>query len=98
MLGSIGKRKLLSKTKDVEKARRLARTIISDIAIYNPEKVEKGIVEDSLFQILDSEFKEGYTFYRESVDDSILLKHSFFDNAILDIILQGYSYINSDIW
>lgn len=92
------KRGLLSKTKDIEKARRLARTIISDIVAYNPEKVEKGIIEDSLFQLLEKEFEEGYGFYKDSVDDSILSRYNFFDDAILELVLQGYSYINSKIW
>ena len=38
-----------------EQARRLARAILSDVAIYNREKVESGIKNDNLFDLLNDE-------------------------------------------
>lgn len=43
----------------VDKARRLARIIISDIALYNQEKVEEGIRSGKLLDLLQAELQEG---------------------------------------
>ena len=40
---------------DADKARRLARTIVSDIALYNRDEIRKGIVNDNLFDVLAEE-------------------------------------------
>ena len=45
-------------------ARRLARAIISDVAIYNREKVVEGIMNDTIFEILESELQEGRQHFR----------------------------------
>lgn len=42
-----------------DEARRLARTILSDILLYNQAKVKEGIEKDSLFDILTEELAEG---------------------------------------
>jgi len=41
-----------------EAAARLARTILSDIALYNKEKVKGGLKNDNLFEVLEKELKE----------------------------------------
>ena len=38
---------------------RLARAIVSDIALYNQEKVKEGIKNDSIFEVLTEELEEG---------------------------------------
>ena len=38
---------------------RLARAIISDIALYNQEKVKDGIKNDNIFDTLAEELQEG---------------------------------------
>ncbi len=38
---------------------RLARAIVSDIALYNQEKVKEGIKNDSVFEVLQEELAEG---------------------------------------
>ena len=42
-----------------EQARRLARIIVSDIVLYNPEVVKRGIAEGNLPELLKDELKEG---------------------------------------
>jgi predicted Zn finger-like uncharacterized protein len=42
-----------------EQARRLARIIVSDIVLYNPEAVKRGIAEGNLPDLLKDELKEG---------------------------------------
>ena len=38
---------------------RLARAIVSDIALYNRDKVTEGIKSDSIFELMDEELEEG---------------------------------------
>lgn len=48
-----------------EKARRLARIIVADIALYNQERVDEGIRTDRFFQLLAGEIEEGRRLFRE---------------------------------
>src|SRR5260221_433988 len=50
-----------------EKARRLARVLASDIAIYNREKRERGIREGNLVAVLGYEIKKSWETYKERV-------------------------------
>lgn len=54
-----------------EKARRLARIIVSDIALYNEERVAEGIREGNFYQLLDSEIQEGRRLFAERVPENI---------------------------
>jgi EAL domain-containing protein (putative c-di-GMP-specific phosphodiesterase class I) len=57
--------------KDMEVARRIARAVVSDIALYNAKKVEEGVRNDNLFEILREEIEEGQGYYLSRVDPEI---------------------------
>ena len=44
---------------------RLARAIVSDIALYNQEKVEEGVQAGTFFEILKKEIGEGRKLFYE---------------------------------
>lgn len=48
-----------------EKARRLARNIVSDIALYNQSKVEEGVQDGTFFELLAKEIGEGRKLFKE---------------------------------
>lgn len=50
-----------------EKARRLARIIVSDIALYNQERVEEGIRTNRFYELLADEIAEGRRLFAERV-------------------------------
>ncbi|HET9951908.1 MAG TPA: zinc-ribbon domain-containing protein, partial [Candidatus Eisenbacteria bacterium] len=50
-----------------EKARRLARVLASDIAIYNREKKDRGLAEGNLVAVLGYEIKKSWEIYKERV-------------------------------
>ena len=52
---------------EFDDARRLARLILSDIVIYHPEKVDRGIRENNFFEILREEIDEGRQYYESRV-------------------------------
>lgn len=80
-----------------DQARRLARAILSDVAIYNREKVESGIRNDNLFDILVDELKEGREHFNSRVSPT-LSGANFFDLAIVDVLVKRAGKIESTIW
>jgi len=48
-----------------EAALRLARIIVSDIALYNAKKVDEGILNGTFFDLLRTEIEEGRKLYEE---------------------------------
>lgn len=81
-----------------EAAYRLARTIISDIALYNKEKISSGIKNDNIFQLLEKELEEGLKLYTSRVDPEIVGKNNFYNKAIVDILIKRHGDIKSQIW
>jgi hypothetical protein len=81
-----------------ERAMRLARTIASDISLYNEEKIVRGITEDKLFTELRDELEEGRELYRTRVAPDLYDRTNFFDRAIVDIILKSKGHVKSKIW
>lgn len=83
---------------DADKARRLARTIVSDIALYNRDEIRKGIKNDNLFELLAEELERGKKLYVSRVSPEIQKKVNFYNQAIVDILVKQYGNIESDIW
>ncbi|UCD84442.1 MAG: zinc-ribbon domain-containing protein [Deltaproteobacteria bacterium] len=54
-----------------EKAKRLARIIVSDIMLYNQDVIEKGIREGNFYQLLEKDIEEGRGYYQERVPPEI---------------------------
>ena len=52
---------------DHKDASRLARTIMSDIALYNREAIQQGIKNDSLFEDMKGQLEEGRRLYDSRV-------------------------------
>ena len=55
------------KSEALEKARRLARIIVSDIALYNQDKVEEGVAAGTFFEVLAPEVAEGRRLFEERI-------------------------------
>jgi hypothetical protein len=81
-----------------EAAARLARTIVSDIALYNKEKILEGIKKDNLFELLEEELQEGERFYKTRVDPELVGKTNYYNKAIVDILIKRSGDIESPIW
>jgi hypothetical protein len=81
-----------------DEAKRLARTILSDILLYNQAKVKEGIEKDSLFEVLTEELAEGKKYYDSMVDESVRQSTNFFNEAVVDVLLKQGGKIKSEIW
>jgi hypothetical protein len=80
-----------------DQARRLARAIVSDVAIYNREKVEQGIKEDNIFEVLNDALTEGRDHFKSRVSKE-LADSNIFDIAVVDVLIKRAGKIESTIW
>ena len=83
---------------DADKARRLARTIVSDIALYNREEIRKGIKDDNVFELLAVELERGNKLYVSRVSPEIQKQKNFYNQAIVDVLIKQYGNTESKIW
>jgi len=71
---------------------RLARAIVSDIALYNQGKVKEGIEKDNIFDLLDDELQEGREHFLARISPQLA------DRAIVDVMIKQAGKIKSFIW
>jgi predicted Zn finger-like uncharacterized protein len=69
-----------------QKARRLARIIVSDIALYNQERVDEGIRTGRFSELLAGEIEEGQRLFCERVDESLRRQEDFLATAFAAFI------------
>lgn len=69
-----------------EKAKRFARIIISDIALYNQKAVENGIKKNNFYEALRPEIDEGRKLYAERVSPDIMATTNYFEEIINEFI------------
>lgn len=77
---------------------RLARAIVSDIALYNQEKVKEGIQNDNIFELLEEELQEGREHFHTRVAPTLAGRDHLFDRAIVDVMIKQAGKIESPIW
>jgi len=80
-----------------DQARRLARAIVSDVAIYNREKVEEGIKNDNIFELLTEQLDEGRQHFNSRVTPELAASQTF-DLAVVDVLIKRAGKIESSIW
>lgn len=80
-----------------DQARRLARAIVSDVALYNREKVEQGIKDDNIFELLHEQLTEGREHFQSRVTKD-LAESNIFDIAVVDVLIKRAGKIESSIW
>lgn len=73
-----------------EAARRFARIILSDIALYNQGAVEEGIRSDSFHEVLAAELREGRELYNNRVRD-------LYNSTFPEDVLRALDYFNEEI-
>jgi len=76
---------------EIDKARRLARIIVSDIALYNQEKVEAGVRDGNFYDVLKDEIGEGERLYVSRVSDEVRAHGDFLKEAFQNFIARRAS-------
>ncbi len=72
--------------KEVEKAKRLARLIVSDILLYNPDKVEQGVKSGTFFTLLEKDIEDGRKLFEERVPEWIRQRWDFLTEELNRLI------------
>lgn len=65
-----------------EKARRLARTVLSDIDLYDPEKVLESIKTGKFEAIFGAELREGLKHYQIRIPKEVRAQGNFFQESL----------------
>ena len=81
-----------------EAALRLARTIASDILLYNKDKIAEGLKEDSLYELLEAEIREGRQLYEARVEASVRAAHNFLERALVDVTIKSSAHLPTSCW
>jgi hypothetical protein len=69
-----------------EKAKRLARLIVSDIVLYNQDAVEEGIRNNNFFEVMAHDIQEARNLYATRVPNEIRNETTYLDDAFADLI------------
>ena len=80
-----------------DQAKRLARAILSDVAMYNKEKVESGIKNDNIFDVLKEELEEGRQHFLSRVSTDVN-PDLVYEIAVVDVLIKRAGKIESSIW
>jgi len=70
----------------IERAKRLARTIISDIYLYNRAKADESIRNNNFYFVFAAEIKEGLKLYENRISQEVRAQGDFFREAIENFI------------
>ena len=72
-----------------QKAKRLARALVSDIIAYHPTKRDEGIANGTIKQLLREEIKKSYEEYIDQVGKEFADSTSHFQDALNDLLGGG---------
>ncbi|MGH7570034.1 MAG: hypothetical protein ACREL9_13875, partial [Gemmatimonadales bacterium] len=72
-----------------QKARRLARALISDMLVYHPEKRQQGIRDGTLPQLFKDEIEKSRLEYVEQVGQEMASGTPFWTEALNEILAGG---------
>lgn len=70
-------------------ARRFARLLVSEIKLYNEEKVVEGRRERDLYQRLRTDIERSRQMYNERVPPSIAARTNYFMDELVSILAEG---------
>ncbi len=72
-----------------ERARRLARALVSDILVYNQSARDRALQQGNLASALGGEVNKAWDMYKAKVDADVLRSTSYFKDALNDILADG---------
>lgn len=72
-----------------QKARRLARALISDLAVYYPDRRKEGMTNGTLKELFQEEIQKSWEEYTEQVGKEVAESTSYFNDALNEILAGG---------
>lgn len=80
--------KRLGRGKD-DRAKRLARVLVSDILCYNKDKRDQAILDGNLMVVLGEEIRKSWDLYKEKVGADVAGSTNYFKEALNEILADG---------
>ena len=68
-------------------AKKFARLLVSEIRLYNADKVQRGLQNNNLSDSLRGEIDEARRIYKKQITNAD--SESYFDQAVIDILADG---------
>jgi len=72
-----------------QKAKRLARALVSDMVAYHPQKRDEGMRAGTLKQLFREEIKKSYEEYVDQIGKEFAESTSHFQDALNDVLAGG---------
>jgi predicted Zn finger-like uncharacterized protein len=72
-----------------QRARRLARALVSDMVAYHPSRREEGLREGTLKELFAEEIKKSYEEYVEQVGRELAESTTYFKDALNEVLAGG---------
>lgn len=88
----------MSRIDDPERVLRLARAVVSDIALYHPTLVKEGLANDDLFERMAGELAEGREFFEGQVEPEAAQRTNAWNRALVDVLVYRSKNVRSRIW
>ena len=79
-----------------DKAKSLARSLVSDLIAYNPEKHKEALATETLQEVFGEEIEKSLKEYQEQVEPDVMARGSFFNDALNSILAEGQSIFTLD--
>ena len=76
------------RTKD-DRAKRLARVLVSDILCYNQDKRDKALQDGTLMTALGGEIKKSWELYKDKIGSDLANSTNYFKEALNEILADG---------
>ncbi|WP_022846179.1 MULTISPECIES: hypothetical protein [unclassified Desulfurobacterium] len=73
---------------DLRKAERLARTVVADFFLYNQDKIDKALREDTLFELLGGELEDSEKFYNSNVNAAVRKSSNYFWDTLFNRLMK----------
>lgn len=72
-----------------DKARRLARVLVSDMIMYNPQRHEQALANGTLKEDFEEEIEKSWKEYVEQVGEEMAEGNDFWREALNDVLAKG---------
>ena len=79
-----------------DKAKSLARSLVSDLIAYNPEKHKEALAGGNLPEVFGDEIEKSLKEYQQQVEPDVMAEGSFFNDALNSILAEGQTVFNLD--
>ncbi len=79
-----------------DKAKSLARSLVSDLIAYNPEKHKEALSAGTLQEVFGEEIEKSLKEYQEQVEADVMAQGTFFNDALNSILAEGQSVFAVD--